>query len=221
MKWQYYTPVFLYESLFPNLKDLSAWSGHRRFAYDLTRFLNPGSVAELGTHYGLSFFSFCQAVADSGTSAKCYAIDTWLGDAHSGFYDESVYSVFNLIKDTFYKDAAVPLRNTFDGAQPLFPDESIDILHIDGFHTYEAVKHDYLTWLPKLAKNGVVLLHDIAERGNGFGVYLLWEELKIYPHLEFAHSHGLGVVCPKGCPKSLKDVFEHADELRGRYATIG
>lgn len=218
LSWRYYNPIFNYENLFPQLAQLSAWTGHRRFAYDWTRFQNPRTVVELGTYVGVSFFSFCQAAVDSGSGARCYAIDTWMGDAHSGYYPETVYAMFNQAVDAYYRTTAVPLRNTFDGANALFADESIDLLHIDGFHSYEESLHDYTTWLPKLAKNGVVLLHDIAEMGKGFGVYRLWEELKVYPHMEFHHAHGLGVVCPKGCPEPLRKVFANAGELRQAYA---
>ena len=77
-----------------------------------------------------------------------------------------------------FADFSSLLKMRFDEALPLFSDGSVDLLHIDGFHSYEAASHDLNSWLPKLSENAVVLLHDTHEIAPGFGVHTLWAELK-------------------------------------------
>jgi len=171
-KWQINTPTFEFVNSFP--VDTSA-----------------------GTHKGNSLFSFAQAIKDLELKTELHAVDTWQGDKHAGFYKDKVYKKFLEIADEHYEDVKViPHRILFDEAVDKFEDNSIDILHIDGLHTYEAVKHDFENWLPKVnKKRGIILLHDVCEKSKDFGVYKLWEELqREYKTLTFPHSHGLGVL---------------------------
>lgn len=184
----------------------TAWIGHLPFAAWIIKEVSPRVFVELGTHTANSYFSFCQAVSEFYLPTKCFAVDTWQGDDHSGSYDDTVFDQVNIWNRERYAAFSCLLRMTFDDAQPHFADGSIDLLHIDGFHTYEAVRHDFETWLPKLAPGAVVLFHDTNVRERGFGVWKLWSELQErYPsNLEFLHSHGLGVLQVRDAPEHKK-----------------
>ena len=176
---------------FPN-----AWVGHLPFAAWVIQEVSPKIFVELGTHSGNSYFSFCQSVLTAGLGTKCYAVDTWQGDDHAGQYDNGIFNAVDAHNQAHYSGFSRLLRMKFDDAVGHFQDQSIDLLHIDGLHTYEAVCHDFKTWLPKLAPGALVLFHDTNVRERDFGVWKLWNELEIkYPNnLEFLHSHGLGVL---------------------------
>jgi hypothetical protein len=149
----------------------------------------------------------------------CYAVDHWQGDEHAGQYGEEVFDEVNQYNDRNYRQFSYLLRRSFDDAIAQFEDESIDLLHIDGLHTYEAVTHDFRLWLPKVNKGGIILLHDICPRHQDFGVWRLWNEIKEeFPDtFEFHHSWGLGVVRNHGEAQSspLTEVlFESSPAVR-------
>ena len=166
------------------------------FAAWVIREVAPKIFVELGMHSGNSYFTFCQSVIESGLSTKCYAVDTWQGDEHSGYYGEEIFTKVYEHNTQHYASFSQLLRMTFDDASECFTDESIELLHIDGLHTYEAVRHDFDTWLPKLAPGAVVMFHDTNIRERNFGVWKLWKELQTrYPrNIEFVHSCGLGIL---------------------------
>ncbi len=173
----------------------SAWWQHVPFAHWLVAATTPRCLVELGTHAGVSYAAFCQAVVRAGTGTRCYAVDTWMGDAQAGEYGEEVYEDFRRYNEENHANFSTLLRMTFDEALGTIADGSVDLLHIDGLHTYEAVRHDYEQWRPKLTERGVVLFHDITEHQGEFGVWRLWSELKRqHPCFEFLHGHGLGVL---------------------------
>ncbi len=174
----------------------TAWLGHGAFALWLAEKHQPKTFVELGTHNGFSYFAFCHALNKLKYDKKCYAIDTWQGDEHAGKYSEEVYEFVNRYNNKHFHDFSTLMRGYFDDYVEHFDDDSIELLHIDGLHTYEAVKHDFETWLPKVCKKrGIILFHDTHEQREVFGVHILWNELKQqYPFFEFSHSYGLGVL---------------------------
>lgn len=192
MNWKYYEPKFEYEETFED--SAWPWTGHKYFAYDLIANIKPKIIVELGTHYGTSLWAFSQAVKDQNIDTEINAVDTWEGEKHAGFYGEEVFETVKDIKNKFYPKQKINLiRKTFDNAISDFKNNSIDVLHIDGLHTHEAVKHDFESWLPKVSQNGIVLFHDIKVGEMDFGVYKFWEELKEkYTTIEFFQSFGLG-----------------------------
>jgi hypothetical protein len=174
---------------------VSAWIEHVPFAFWLVDVLRPGVIVELGTHSGVSYSAMCQAVQSLGLATSCFAVDNWKGDEHSGFYDESVYWDFRAFHDRHYNAFSRLVRSTFDEALPHFEDGTIDLLHIDGLHTYDAVRHDFESWLPKLSANAIVLLHDTNVRESTFAVHRLWREISsARSRFEFTHGNGLGVL---------------------------
>jgi hypothetical protein len=180
------------------------WSGHIPFGFWIVEQLSPRRIVELGTYRGDSFNAFCQSVHTFDIDARLYAVDTWRGDEHVGEYGDEIYNELKAYVDFEYPSIATLMRMTFDDAIDQFEDGSIDLLHIDGLHTYEAVAHDYKTWLPKLSPNGVVLLHDVSIRDRNFGVWRLWDEIKgDGPSVVFPHGNGLGVIAPGGSPSEI------------------
>ncbi len=200
-----------------------AWVGHIPFAFWLIDVLRPSTFVELGSHSGNSYSAFCQAIQRLGITTAAFAIDTWKGDEHAGHYGEEVFADFAQYHDSRFAGFSRLVRSTFDAAVNYFGDSSIDLLHIDGLHTYDAVRHDFETWLPKLSARGVVLFHDTNVRENDFGVWKYWQELSAaYPHFQFDHCNGLGVLgVGSKLPRELKELLSLSPQSSGGdYALV-
>lgn len=197
--WRYWEPTFQADKVC-EMNPVWPWGGHRAFGYDLVRWMRPARIAELGVHWGTSFFAFAQAVKDGRMKqTELIGVDTFEGEEHAGQYGPEVLeTVRRIVREHFAGQQITLHKSLFSEALPKVEDESVDLIHIDGLHTYEAVKEDFETWLPKLAPEGIVLFHDVAP-DTGYGSTDYWNELvEQHPGFAFHHSWGLGVLFPKG-----------------------
>jgi hypothetical protein len=193
----------------------SAWVGHIPFMFLVFKLTRPRVFVELGVDLGSSFLAACEAAHLFHTDTRCFGVDTWRGDEHTNakYYcdGDAVFEALHAFVAARYP-ACLLLRQTFDDASARFEDNSIDVLHIDGLHTYEAVARDFATWLPKLSDRSIALFHDTEVRFGNFGVYKFWSEIKAsYRHLQFRHSCGLGMlVTGTAAPPELTALVEFA-----------
>jgi hypothetical protein len=205
----------------------SEWIEYAPFAFWICEALRPIRFVELGTHHGYSYFAFCQAIDRLRIGTTAYAIDTWKGDEHTGFYDESVFRSVSMWNEKRYSAFSSLIRSTFDDAVDYFADGSVDLLHIDGRHFYDNVEHDFTLWRPKLTEDAVVLFHGTNVRERGFGVWKFFENLAARcSSFRFFHGQGLGIlILGERTPASLAPLLEASPEaahqIRAVYATLG
>jgi Methyltransferase domain len=177
------------------LTDVNHWHKHMPFAFFLVELIEPRRIVELGTWKGDSYCCLCQALAELGIAARATAVDLWSGDDQTGGYGPDVLDELRRHHDPRFGRFSELWQTSFDDARERVDDASVDLLHIDGYHRYEAVRHDFESWLPKMSERGVVLLHDVSVRDGDFGVWKLWQEVAgRYPSYAFPHGNGLGIL---------------------------
>ena len=204
-----------------------AWLEHAPFAFWLMEALKPKIFVETGTSNDFSYLALCQSVRRLGFASKGYAIG-WQGDEH-GIHQDKDYERLRADHDPLFGEFSRLSRSTSSEALQQFSSGSIDLLHIDRRHTYEDVKYDFESWRDKLSDFAVVLFHGTRFHEGGFGSVKFWEELhEQYPHFEFTHGQGLGVLGVGGIfPMSLRRLFSATSnpvlnaQIREAYGRLG
>jgi predicted O-methyltransferase YrrM len=165
----------------------SAWTGHREFAEWLVKTIKPKTIVELGVDQGFSTFVFATAQKNTGVG-EMYGIDLFLGDIHTGFSDYHKKVLEE--KNGNNLDNLTILRGDFTDISKIWT-KPIDVLHIDGLHTYEAVKNDHECWSKFVKDDGIILYHDVCV--PYFNVKDFFTELSGGHKAYFIHSCGLGI----------------------------
>lgn len=178
MKHQYIDTLLKYDS---------AWKGHGLFAMQLVESLKPEVTVDLGVDYGFS--TFCLAYPQIG---KVYGIDWFQGDEHTGYRNTYplVTDLYKHVEKVFGVSNVELIKSDFAEAAKTW-DKKIDILHIDGLHTYEAVKFDYETWIGFCKDDAVIMFHDVEAHHPTVGKF--FAELEGYKIIRRG-SAGLGIL---------------------------
>lgn len=150
------------EKAFPALRATSHILSHLTLEekcrlYQLAK--NREHVLEIGSYVGASTCCFGAALngADSG---RIICVDTWNNDAMTEGNRDTWQEFLDNTKS--YKDHIVPIRgySTDVVCEVAANTGFIDLLFIDGDHTYEGVKADWEAYKVFLRSGSVVVLHD-------------------------------------------------------------
>lgn len=120
-----------------------------------------GIIVEIGAEFGMSASLFCWFAPHT---AKIYSIDLFPGDLLQVHTDN--------LKRAGFAGRSKQIQG--DSAQIGFGWQlgKIDLLFIDGDHSYNGVQRDIAAWIPHVKVNGVVIFHDAAPRTNPNPHYL-------------------------------------------------
>jgi len=120
-----------------------------------------GLIVEIGSWKGRS--TVWLAAGARLAAARVYAVDPHVGSREDP--DATTLAAFRAnLALVGLADAVEPLVMTSAEAARML-DAPIELLFIDGDHSYEAVRLDAELWLPKLVEGGSVMFHDVGTTG--------------------------------------------------------
>jgi predicted O-methyltransferase YrrM len=153
---------------------------------DLLRIERVRAACEIGSFFGGTLFMMTRVLPDD---AELFSVD-WpeapgaLGRfprARKALHESFARDRQRLV--VVYGDSRAP--STIDALAGALAGSQLDFLFIDGDHTYEGVKADFLNYTPFLRTGGLVGLHIIADPaitarlfGYSFGSPQLWSRLR-------------------------------------------
>lgn len=164
-----------YLSKLERLKQEQQSFSKERFTFDLGKKLI--SLAQLNAQELYVLFCYAKRIPDGGTYLE---IGSWVGGSLMCAYEASKVSRASVIfiaiehvvrKQLLSNTKAIPrlalISGNSDDVKDKIKDASVDLLFLDGRHTYEQVKKDLNNYWPKLKPGGGLLGHDYGHRSPG------------------------------------------------------
>lgn len=140
----------------------------------------PRRILEIGTARGGTLFLFSRAAAPD---AFLVSLDLAHGKYGGGYSAWKTHIFRRLLRDgqraEFVRGDSHEAASLDEVCQH-FKGEKLDLLFIDGDHTYAGVKQDYELYSPLVREGGLIILHDIAKHPPQLQceVDRFWNEVK-------------------------------------------
>lgn len=150
-----------------------------------------GVIVEVGSFLGLSAITMANGlIASKNYGALIYCIDKWevwpeLLEMNIGILDASLYDTFLAnVRNSRVGSYIHPIKKPSVEAAREFRPNSVDLLFIDGDHSFEGTYADLGAWYPKLKPGGRLFGHDCApESGVRSGVEKFFRERGLAYHI--------------------------------------
>jgi predicted O-methyltransferase YrrM len=144
--------------------------------------IQPKRVMELGTGKGGNLFLLSRA---SPSDAKIISLDMRGGPFGAGYPSWKIPLLKSFKRgnqEMTLVDADSHSLETRDKIGAILNNEKLDVLFIDGDHTYEGVKRDFELYSPFVRSGGLIAFHDIVDARKldpTCNVDIFWNELKV------------------------------------------
>jgi cephalosporin hydroxylase len=181
----------------------------------------PRVVLEIGTANGGTLFVLARTASPDAT---IISVDLPGGDFGGGYprWKRGLYRTFATERQQLFLIQGDSHREeTIAHVRDLLNGRSVDLLLIDGDHTYEGVRRDFDAYNPFVANGGILAFHDIVpenpQRKSEYDlcsgqVPRFWSELRArYEHAELVDdwkqgAMGIGILSwpPREAPRSME-----------------
>jgi len=167
---------------------------HVPFLFSVVSHLQPRRYVEVGPHLSVSAFAAGQTMQYSPLSTGIAAIFSWKRRYHPGQYRDRFHQNFEIVKERNARKLSISAED-LKKTEALFEDGAIDLLQLNDRHGYESIEQAYGAWLPKVSKNGCVIIHD-SKGSTTFDVANLFRKVReeVPASYEFYNNGGLGVL---------------------------
>jgi predicted O-methyltransferase YrrM len=178
-----------FDAVWQKVSFVPGWflEGTAAVLYPVLRAQRPATVLEIGSYLGRSTVFFGLTLQQVNPEGRVVAVDPHTGDRQQleglGATTLPSFELFQQHCRAAGVDGLVEAKVMTSQEAASGWRDSIDLLYIDGWHSYDAVLDDGTAWLPHLAKDGLIVfddyltydevghaVHDLADAG----LFHLW-----------------------------------------------